>query len=62
MCPIQDILFCKFVKLFGQVFGPTILIPEYYSGCKKTRIPNTIRYWESLNTKYEYYYSVQLFK
>ena len=35
ICPIQDILFWKYVKLFGQVFGPAIPIPEYYSGCQK---------------------------
>ena len=41
------------MKLFGQVFGPTIQIPEYYLVSKKTRILNmntTIRsdYWNSI--------------
>ena len=52
-------LFCKFVKLFGQVFGPTIPIPEYYLGWKKTRIPNTEYY--SVLRKSEYRIRILLF-
>ena len=46
-CSIEDILFWKYVKLFGQVFGPTIEIPEYYFGCQKNRITNT-KYFSEL--------------
>ena len=53
------------MKLFGQVFGPTIQIPKYYSGCQKKteyRILNIVWYWKNLNTEYKYCYSVQLFE
>ena len=40
-------------KLFREVFGPTIRIPEYYSGCKKTRIPNTEYYLVLRKSEYQ---------
>ena len=59
ICPIQDILFWKYVKLFGHVFGLTIWIPEYYTGCQKTQIPNTEYY--SVLRKSEYRIRILLF-
>ena len=52
-------MFCKFVKLFGQVFGPTIWIPEYYSGCKKNQLPNKEYYL--VLTKFKYRIWILLF-
>ena len=59
ICSIQDILFWKYVKLFGQVFGPPIWIPEYYSGAKKTWNLNTEYY--SVLGKSEYRIQILLF-
>ena len=57
---IQEILFWKYVKLFGQVFGPTICIPEYYSGCQKAPILNNEYY--SVLRKAEYRIQILLFR
>ena len=40
------------MKIIRQVFGPTIRIPEYYLGCRKTQIPNTEYYLVLRKTKY----------
>ena len=38
--------------MWNYVFCPTIQIPEYYSGCQNTRIPNTEYYSVLRKSKY----------
>ena len=55
----------KICKAIRTGFSVQLLkYPNTIRGARKPeyQIPNTIQYWENTNTKYEYYYSVQLFE